>query len=66
VRGGCGFEGDDFAIVAAGSALEGELAVVGAGVEDEVDLEVGEEMAEAKILRAVDVSLPDLEADGLA
>jgi hypothetical protein len=46
--------------------LEGELAVVGAGVEDEVDLEVREEMAEAKILRAVDVGLPDLEADGLA
>jgi hypothetical protein len=66
MRGGGSFEGDDFAAVAAGAALAGELAVVGASVEDEVDLEVREEMVEAKILRAIDVGLPDFEADGLA
>jgi hypothetical protein len=66
VRGSGGFEGDDFATVAAGSALLSELAVVSADVEDKVDLEESEETAEAKFRRTVDVGLPDLEADGLA
>ncbi len=43
VRGGGGLEGEDFAAVAGGAALAGELAGVGADVEDEADVELGEE-----------------------
>ena len=66
MSGSGGFEGDDFSSVAAGAALARELAVVGTDVENEVDPEVGEEMAKAKLLRRIDVGLPDLKANGLA
>jgi hypothetical protein len=64
VRGCGGFEGDDSALIADGSAVPRELAGVGADVEDEIDVELREEEAVAEILRAVDAGLADLVAGG--
>jgi hypothetical protein len=64
VGSGGGFEGDDLAAVAGGSAMTGELAGVGADVEDEVDGKLGEEELEAESLRGVDAGLADFEAGG--
>jgi hypothetical protein len=64
VGGGGGFEGDDFAAVASVSALTGELAGVGADVEDEVDGKLREQEAVAEFLRGVDAGLADFEAGG--
>jgi hypothetical protein len=49
VRGGGGLEGDDLAHVAGRPALMGELTGVGADIDDEVDLKLGEEEVMAKL-----------------
>ena len=64
VRGGGGFEGDDLALVAGRAALMSELTGVGADIDDEIDLELGEEEVVAKLLRGVDAGLSDLKAGG--
>jgi hypothetical protein len=63
-RGAAGFEGEDLAAVADGAAESCELAGVGAYIEDEVEVEKRKEAAITKILRAVNVGLPDLMAGG--
>ena len=64
MRGGGGFEGDDLSPVASGSALVGELAGVGADVEEQVDRKLGKEKTVAQLLRAVDISFSDLMTGG--
>jgi hypothetical protein len=63
-RGAAGFEGENVAAVADGSAEVCELAGVGADVEDEIEVEEREEAAVAESLGAVDVGLPNLMAGG--
>src|SRR6202044_190641 len=64
VRVAGGFKGYDLSLVPVGPALGGEVACIGSDIEDEVDIEAGEEKTVAKSAGGIDTDRLNLVAGG--